>query len=80
MVAYAIYKKATEIELYGVAMLYHEEYIKQLPCVEFWLGYARGKGIKITVHGPTNIFSCEPYQGLYGYDWDNMGGQKITEE
>lgn len=80
MVAYAIYKGATEIELFGVAMLYHEEYTKQVPCVEFWLGYAIAKGIKVTVHGPTNIFSSEPYRGLYGYDWDNADGQKIMEK
>ena len=80
MVAYAIHKKATEIELFGVAMLYHEEYTKQVPCVEFWLGYAMAKGIKVTVHGPTNIFSTEPYRGLYGYDWDNVDGQKIMEK
>lgn len=76
MIAYAIYKKATEIELFGVPMLYVEEYTKQVPCVEFWLGYAMAKGIKVTVHGPTNIFSSEPYHGLYGYDWDNVDGQK----
>ncbi len=76
MIAYAIYKKATEIELYGVPLLYVEEYTKQLPCVEFWLGYAMAKGIKVTVHSPTNIFSPEPYKGLYGYDWDNVDGQK----
>lgn len=76
MIAYAIYKKATEIELYGIALLFHEEYTRQRPCIEFWLGYARGKGIRVIVHGPTNIFSSEPYQGLYGYEWDNEHGQK----
>lgn len=80
MIAYAIHKKATEIELYGVALLYKEEYTKQQPCIEFWLGVARGKGITVTVHGPSNIFSAEPYHGLYGYDWDNVDGQKITEK
>lgn len=76
MIAYAIYKKATEIEMYGVPLLLQEEYIRQRPCVEFWIGYARGKGIKVAVHGSTNIFSSKPYDGLYGYDWDNIDGQK----
>ena len=76
MIAYAIYKKATEIELHGVPLLYREEYMRQQPCIEFWLGYAVSRGIKVTVHGPTNIFSSEPYKGLYGYDWDNVDGQR----
>jgi len=80
MIAYAIYKRATEIELYGVPLLYLEEYTKQQPCIEFWLGYAMAKGIKVVVHGPTNIFSAEPYKGLYGYDWDNVNGQKTQEK
>ena len=76
MIAYAIHKGATEIEMYGVALLLGEEYTKQLPCVEFWLGYAMARGIKVTVHSPTTIFSSSPHKGLYGYDWDNVGGQK----
>ena len=76
MIAYAIHKGATEIEMYGVPLIYVDEYTRQLPCVEYWIGYARGKGIKVTIHGSTNIFSPKPYTGLYGYDWDNIDGQK----
>ena len=66
MIAYAIYKKATEIELYGVALLLEEEYIKQRPCVEFWIGCAMTKGIKVTVHEPTTI-ECFKNRDLYGH-------------
>ena len=68
MVAYAIYKGATEIEMFGVSFFVREEYLVQRPCVEFWIGIALAKGIKVTVHDPTTIGCCRPYQDLYGYD------------
>lgn len=68
MVAYAIYKKATEIEMFGVALGLEGEYIEQRPCAEFWIGYAMAKGIKITVHKPTTIECCKSHQDLYGYN------------
>lgn len=76
MIAYAVYKDATEIEIFGVSLLRVDEYMKQRPCIEAWIFYARARGIIVTVHGPTNLFSTEPYFGLYGYDWDNVDGQK----
>lgn len=68
MIAYAVYKGATEIEMYGVALLMGFEYTDQRPCIEFWLGYALGKGIKVTVHDPTTIACFKSLQELYGYN------------
>jgi hypothetical protein len=73
MVAYAIYKGATELEMYGCPLLGKDEYSEQRQCIEFWIGYAMGKGIKVTVHKPTNILTAKPRMGLYGYEWDNWG-------
>lgn len=68
MVAYAMYKGATEIDLYGVSFFLENEYLIQRPCVEFWLGHAMAKGIKVTVHDPTTIGCCRSRQDLYGYN------------
>jgi hypothetical protein len=68
MIFYAILKGAKEIDIYGVLLAYEEEYVKQRPNVEYWIGYARGKGIKVTIHEPTFLFKSE--KGLYGYDYD----------
>lgn len=76
MTAYAIYRGATEIEMYGVALYLKREYTQQRSCLEFWIGYAKGKGIKVTVHGQSTLFSTKPYVGLYGYDWDDVNGQR----
>ena len=65
MIAYAIHKGATEIEMYGVALVEHDEYAYQRPCIEFWIGYALAQGIKVTVHGYSTIECCGPKK-LYG--------------
>lgn len=66
MIAYAVYKGATEIEMYGVALLLPKEYSWERPCVEFWIGYAMAKGIKIVIHEPTTI-ECFKDRDLYGH-------------
>ena len=66
MIAYAVYKEATEIEIFGIALLLEHEYTDQKPCIEFWIGYAMGKGIKVTVHDPTTIGCFKSHQELYG--------------
>jgi hypothetical protein len=66
MIFYAVYKGATEIDMYGVLMATDEEYNIQRKSVEYWIGYARGKGIEVNIHEPTYL--CKA-QGLYGYDY-----------
>lgn len=47
MIAYAIYQGFNEIHLYGIDLTVTEEYQKQKACVEFWIGVAMTKGIKV---------------------------------
>lgn len=68
MVAYAVYKKATHIDMYGVVMEVGTEYMIQRPSLEYWIGRAEGSGIIVTIHEPTQV--CRNAKGLYGYDWD----------
>ena len=72
MIAYAIYKGATDIRLYGVPLVLKEEYLEQKSCVEFWLGVATGKGIEVVVHGRTSLFSTGTHAGRYGYEWNQL--------
>ena len=45
-----------------------EEYIVQIYCVNFWLGIALGKGIKVEVWGPCCLGKPYPWEpNLYGY-------------
>ncbi len=67
-VALAIYRGATEIDLYGVTMEVESEYHYQKPCVDFWCGYAKGRGIKVTSHGEHTTIMKSHDGKVYGYD------------
>lgn len=50
MMAYAILQGASEIGVYGCDMAVDDaEYFYQRPCMEAWIGYARGRGIAVHV-------------------------------
>lgn len=66
-IALAIYMKATEIDLYGVTLEVASEYGDQKPCVDFWIGYAMGRGCKVTVHGEHATLLKTPDGLIYGY-------------
>ncbi len=68
MFAYAIYKGMTQIDCYGINMRGDDEKYKNArACVEYWIGYARGKGIEVNMKGRycdcLKIFDRK----LYGY-------------
>lgn len=73
LVAYAAYLGAAEITLHGVYLSLdsaRDEPISARACLEYWIGYAEGKGIKV------GLFDCDlMYQyhlvrsrTVYGYD------------
>ena len=76
MIWYAYHIGATEIETYGVAMAMTSEYRVQLKNVEYWIGYVRGKGVKVTINEPTEI--CKGRKGLYGYDYVDYPKSEIV--
>jgi hypothetical protein len=55
MIAYAIDKNYTDIRIYGIDMNDKEEYCWEKGGIEYWIGYARGKGIKVWVHPLSNL-------------------------
>lgn len=64
-IALAIDEGFEEIHIYGVNMSHHTEYGTQKPSCEYYLGLAKGKGIKIYV--PTESDLLKSYF-LYGKD------------
>lgn len=72
MIAYAICERATSIDLYGIPLVLKDEYRDQRACVEYWLGYARGKGIEVTIFGGSTLFTHGVHAGLYGYEWNQI--------
>ena len=67
-IALAIHKGYDEINLYGVNMFGGDEYAYQKPSVDFWCGYAKGKGIKLSVFGKLCNIMRTRNNIIYGYD------------
>jgi len=70
MIALAIMQKPKKIQCYGVDMRNKMEYITEKGCVEFWLGVALGRGIKVATTTCSNVLgTVDPNRSsMYGYE------------
>jgi hypothetical protein len=64
MFALAIHDGYDEIGLWGVDMKADDEYGYQKPNMEYLIGFARGKGIKVSIHPSSPL--CK-FSGMFGY-------------
>lgn len=67
MLALAIRQKYDKIDLYGCTVFVDSEYAWEKPCIEYWIGMARGRGIQVTLHEPTHVCKTHDLK-IYGYD------------
>lgn len=71
-VAMAIHVGATKISLFGIDYTLPNQHQaeKGRACVEFWLGHAQERGIKVSVPKRSTLLdaNCERASRLYGYD------------
>jgi hypothetical protein len=65
MLALAVYFGYKEIALYGILMEHGTEYEKQLPSASYYVGVARGRGIKVNIHPDATL--CKSLED-YGFD------------
>lgn len=66
-----------EIGLWGIDMaVAHEEYGQQRPSCEFWLGFAEGRGIKVTISERSDLLKTA---GLYGVAEMGALGAKLDD-
>ncbi len=64
MVSQAITDGATEIGVYGVDMAVDDhEYFWQRPCMDGWIQFAKGRGIKVTIPEESSIGKCDYIEG-----------------
>lgn len=72
LVAYAVYIGVSEINLHGIGLcLEAGEPISSRACLEYWCGYAEGRGIKVTAAEDCDIFHfyhLVKSKMIYGYD------------
>lgn len=71
MMAQAIMDGAGEIGIWGVDMALDEhEYYMQRPSMEQWIGYAKGRGIKVFIHDSSSLGYTDYREGR---DWPDKG-------
>lgn len=74
LVAYAIHLKATMIHIHGAKFALdspREEPISARACLEYWCGYAEGRGITVREHSDCEMFvqyHLVQSRTVYGYD------------
>ncbi len=71
MIAFALLHGAKEIEIFGVNQASSAEYFYEKAGVEYWLGIAIGRGVKVVIHGEKSelLGNKRRFGGnlLYGY-------------
>lgn len=65
-IALALYQGYKDIHLYGITLSI-TDYSKLKASCDFWCGYVKGLGNKITVHGRSNVMKTQDHK-VYGYD------------
>ena len=68
IMAMAIHEGAKEIAIYGVDMSGSDEYGYQRPNMEYLIGLARGKGVKVTIPKESELCKFQP-TGIKFYDY-----------
>lgn len=64
MLAYALLQGYKYIELYGVDMAVDDhEYFWQRPCMEFWVGFAKGMGCDVVIPEQSPLCKSEYVEG-----------------
>jgi hypothetical protein len=55
MIAYAIWQGFTHIRMFGADMATHKEAADERPGMEYWIGIARGRGIKVEISNGSKL-------------------------
>lgn len=66
MIAYALLNGAKEITIFGVNQASSHEYTEERGGVEYWIGVAAGRGVKVTISGKDS--SLLRFKGRFGND------------
>jgi hypothetical protein len=81
MVCYAILHDYYHIELFGVDMAIDDhEYFWQRPCMEAWIGFAKGKGHDVIVHPSSPMFKSTYVEGMDCGGKPNFSADPFYEE
>lgn len=80
MLALAIYMEYKEIQIYGVEMANSTEFALQKPSVTYFIGLARGKGIKVYQPKESTLMRSPFLYGIENEDkWIRTTNEKLVE-
>jgi len=80
MMAYALLKGAKHIAIYGVDMAVDDhEYFYQRPTMYAWIGYARGKGVRVDIPDESPLFKDPHVEGKNSGGKPNLAIKPFTE-
>lgn len=78
MMSQAISEGATHIGVYGVDLAVDDhEYFWQRPCMEAWIGFAKGLGIEVTVPAVSSVGRSEYVEGRH---WNGKRNEYNTRK
>jgi len=81
MMALAILEGATEISIYGVDMAIDNfEYYWQRPAMEAWVGFAKGRGIKVFIPDASPLGKSDYVEGRQGGGKPDFKMAPFTQE
>lgn len=67
-----------EIAIYGIDMSVDDhEYFLQRPVMEGWIGFAKGRGIKVSIPGDSSLHK---YTYVEGRDWNNKPRSSVFSQ
>ena len=65
MLCLAMLRGYQDIEIFGVDLAVDDfEYFWQRPCMEAWIGFARGKGHNVTLHESSPVMKADYVEGV----------------
>ena len=79
-IAYAVFRGAKKLNLYGVNQSRKlPEYYRNKGGTEYWIGFARGRGIEVNVYGDfTEVCKTYNYK-MYGFDFDQGAALSVRD-
>ena len=78
-ISLALVEGFQEIALYGIELTGGREYLLERPCVEYWVGYAQGRGVKVTI-GEESALCWTPFRYGYFYEQEREFGLAIMRQ
>ena len=81
MLCLAILRGYPYVEIYGVDLVIDDfEYFWQRPCMEAWIGFARGRGMQVVLHELSPVCRADYVEGMDSGGKPDFAKPPFTEE